>query len=108
MNNPQSTLPTIVRGDFGAARVSYLRSVGQRNDATAWARVAECELALGDAASALVSATNDADAMLARLRRARALVALGRPSEAVADLRRAIELEPDASDVQELLATLTP
>ena len=74
MNNPQSTLPTIVRGDFGAARVSYLRSVGQRNDATAWARVAECELALGDAASALVSVTNDADAslVLARLHRARA------------------------------------
>ncbi len=100
-----------VDGDFEAAIDAYHRSLAQRDDATAWARVSDCELALGWTDRALASAHRavalDADILLGLLSRARAWIALGHLSEAATDLRRGLLLEPDATDVAELLATIT-
>ncbi len=100
-----------VRGEHEIARGAYLRSLAQRQDATAWARVAECALSLGRPDEALDHASRalalDVHSVEALLRRAEALIAVGRADHAAADLRRGLALEPDASDLAALLATLS-
>ncbi|MBN8611639.1 MAG: tetratricopeptide repeat protein [Deltaproteobacteria bacterium] len=101
-----------VRREHEIARGAYLRSLARREDATAWARIAQCELALGRVDEALEHAIRaialDAHLVEGLLRRAEALIALGRVEEAARDLRAGLALEPDASDLASLLARIAP